>query len=117
MDEKIINLAPVILAEVEKAKKILLHLHPRPDGDSVGSALSMMHVLEGMGKEVTVIKGDSPLPQYLSVLPGFSKIVPQNFFETDLSQFDLFIIQDSSTPGFVSLLGEVVFPKSENDCH
>ncbi len=112
MNNEIIKFATVILEEIKKANKILLHLHPGPDGDSVGSSLAMMHVLEGMGKSVTLIKGDSSLPQYLSVLPGFSKIVQKNFFEIDLSEFDLFLIQDSSTVKFVSQLNEVVFPNT-----
>ena len=112
MNNEIVKLAPVILEEIKKAKKILLHLHPRPDGDSVGSSLAMMHVLEGMSKEVVLIKGDSPLPQFLSSLPGFSKIVPNNFFEIDLSEFDLFLIQDSSTIKFVSQLNDVVIPET-----
>ena len=112
MNNEITKLAPVILEEIKKAKKILLHLHPGPDGDSVGSSLAMMHVLKGMGKDVVLIKGDSLLPQYLSVLPGFSEIVQKNFFEIDLSEFDLFLIQDSSTVKFVSQLNEVVFPET-----
>ncbi len=112
MNNEIVNLAPVILEEIKKAKRILLHLHPRPDGDSVGSSLAMMHVLEGMGKEVVLIKGDSPLPQFLSSLPGFSKIVLKNFFEIDLSEFDLFLVQDSSTIKFVSQLNDVVVPET-----
>jgi phosphoesterase RecJ-like protein len=62
----------IIWREIEKAQKILMHLHPSPDGDSVGSTLAMFHALKAKGKDVTVIKGDSDLPSYLkSTLPGF----------------------------------------------
>jgi nanoRNase/pAp phosphatase (c-di-AMP/oligoRNAs hydrolase) len=63
MSEKINELAPAIWAEIERAKRILLHLHVNPDGDSVGSALATYHALKALGKEVTVISGDSGLPR------------------------------------------------------
>ena len=112
MNQKLSQIAPGILEVIKDSKKILLHLHPRPDGDSVGSALAMRGALLGLGKDVTVIKGDSPLPGYLSHLPGFEAILLKNIFEIDLSQFDLFIIQDSSALGHVSTLGEIKFPET-----
>jgi phosphoesterase RecJ-like protein len=112
MDSIISQTAPQILEAIKKAKNILLHLHPRPDGDSVGSSLAMKGALEGMRKSVTLIKGDSILPAYLSHLPGFNTIVEKNIFEIDLSQFDLFIIQDSAALEKVTGLGEIVFPST-----
>jgi len=101
---------PQILDLIKSSKKILLHFHPRPDGDSIGGALAMKHVLTEMGKEVTVIKGDSPIPGYLSHLPGIADVVLKNILEIDLTAFDLFLIQDSGSIGHVSNLAEVVFP-------
>ncbi len=106
------KIASLIWQEIEKAKNILLHLHPRPDGDSVGSTLAMYHALTALGKNVTLIKGDSSLPAFLSHLPGFDKITPKNFFEIDLATFDLFIIHDSSVTGHISTLGEIKFPEN-----
>lgn len=111
MSEKVQKIAPVILAEIQKADNILLHLHPSPDGDSLGSALALLSALENLGKKATLIKGDSDSPQTLSHLPCFEKIVQKNYFETDLSFFDLFIILDASSPNMVSKKGEVKFPK------
>lgn len=102
--------ADVILSEIKKATSILLHLHPSPDGDSAGSTLALAHALIGMGKKATVIKGDSNLPGHLSMLPGFNTIVEKNYFETDLSEFDLFIILDASALGQISRIKEVTFP-------
>jgi phosphoesterase RecJ-like protein len=96
---------------IKSSKKVLLHLHPSPDGDSAGSALAAMYALKQLKKQVTVISGDSDLPQFLSVLPGFKEIVPKNFFQVDLNQFDLFLILDSSSKNQISKFGEVVFPK------
>lgn len=88
--------------EVDQANHILLHLHPSPDPDSLGSALAMWHVLRGLGKQVTLIRGDSELPESMSMLPGFDQIVPQSFPEVDQSQFDLFISLDSAEKKLVS---------------
>lgn len=104
--------AAAIFQVIQESHKILLHLHPGPDGDSVGSALAMCHALRGLNKDVTVIKGDSDLSVGFEILPGFSEIVPQNFLETDLTSFDLFIALDSGSTNMISGLGEVNFPDS-----
>jgi bifunctional oligoribonuclease and PAP phosphatase NrnA len=108
------KLAPVILDQIKKSQNILLHCHPHPDGDSVGSSLALMHALASLGKKVTLIKGDSDLPNSLKHLPGFSLIRSQNIFEVDLTEFDLFIILDSSMPSQISRLGPIEFPKFLN---
>jgi len=112
MTEIVQNLAPKILEEIKKANNILLHCHLNADADSIGGALAMMQVLETMGKKVTVIRGDSELSASFSCLPGFEKIVHKNFFEVDLAQFDLFLIQDSGSLNRVSNLAPIVFPKN-----
>ncbi len=96
--------------EIKNARHTLLHLHPKPDPDSIGSALAMYHALKGLGKEVTIIKGDSELPEIFAVLPGYDAIAHKNYFELDLSGFNLFIIQDSGSKQMISRKGEVVFP-------
>ncbi len=101
--------APLILAEIKKAKSILLHCHPSPDPDSVGSALAMKFALEQMGKKATVIKGDSEFPREFMHFPGAKDIVQKNFLEIDQSQFDLFLILDSAMIYMVSRRGDVKF--------
>lgn len=110
MSDKVKQLAPVILNEIQKANNILLHCHPNPDPDSTGSALAMMHLLKGMNKKVTVIAGDSVLSPSMSVLPGFDQIIPKNYFEIKPESFDLFIVLDSSTLNMISKKGQVKFP-------
>ena len=102
--------APKIWLAIKRARRILLHFHPFPDPDSVGSALAMYHALRGFGKEVTVIKGDSPLPEYLSFLPGYETIAPKNYLEIDPAEFDLFLILDASTIDRITNLGAIKFP-------
>jgi bifunctional oligoribonuclease and PAP phosphatase NrnA len=100
-----------IWKEIDRSQKILLHLHPSPDGDSVGSALAFYHALIRLGKNVTLIQGDSSVPQNLSHLPGIDKITPQNINQIDLSTFDLFIILDSSSINQITKLADFKLPK------
>jgi phosphoesterase RecJ-like protein len=109
MTQIIKNIAPEILKEIKKANSILLHCHPSPDPDSVGSALATKFALEQLGKKVTIIKGDSDIPSAF-VFPGVETIIPKNYFEIDLKDFDLFIIQDTGSTQMISALGEIVFP-------
>jgi bifunctional oligoribonuclease and PAP phosphatase NrnA len=96
--------------EVKKANKILLHCHPSPDPDSVGSVLAMKFALENLGKKVTVIQGDSEIPPAFLHFPGAKDIEKKNFSEVNLKEFDLFISLDSSTPEMVSRKSEPKFP-------
>ena len=100
-----------IWKEIDRSQKILLHLHPSPDGDSVGSSLAFYHALTKLGKEVSLIQGDTPLPQNLSHLPGANKITPQNINQIDLTTFDLFIILDSSSSNQITKLPKFKLPK------
>lgn len=95
---------------IKASKQVLLHLHPKPDLDSIGSALATYHALKNLGMKVVVIKGDSVLPEAFSVLPGYENIVHQNYFETKLEDFDLAIFQDSGSKEMISRKGEIVFP-------
>ena len=97
MNETTKVMSRTILLEIEKATNILLHLHPSPDGDSVGSALAMMMALELMGKKVTLISGDSNPPSTLAALPGFEKIINRPIGKTDLGEYQLFLILDSAS--------------------
>ncbi|MCL4384062.1 bifunctional oligoribonuclease/PAP phosphatase NrnA [Patescibacteria group bacterium] len=104
------KIAAEIWQEIQKAKRILLHLHPSPDGDSLGAALAMWWMLRGLGKEVDLIKGDSSPPKYLSSLPGFGEIKLWHYDEVETDKYDLFIILDSMDITRVSNFGTVEFP-------
>lgn len=51
----------------------LITSHARPDGDAIGSSLGMMHLLEGMGKQTTVVFTDN-IPPVFRGLPGVERI-------------------------------------------
>jgi phosphoesterase RecJ-like protein len=112
MTQKIQKIAPVILDAITKAHNILLHCHPSPDPDSIGSSLAMKGVLENMGKKVTLIAGDSTIKEAFSLFPGVETIVPMSFSQVNISNFDLFIIQDSASLDRISALVPPVFPPS-----
>lgn len=91
--------APLILEEIKKAKSVLLHCHPSPDPDSVGSALAMKFAVEQLGTKATVIKGDSDIPQAFMHFPGANEIVMKSYWEIDQNDYDLFIVLDSDLSG------------------
>lgn len=79
-----------IRAMLDGATRIVIVQADNPDGDSLGSALALEHILGDMGKEPYLYCGVD-IPSYLSYLPGWdrvSKEIPR--------QFDLSIIVDTS---------------------
>ena len=72
--------------KIKAAKKILVTAHINPDGDAIGSALAMLHMLESMNKEVRAYIDDK-LPKNFSVLPRENEIrrpEPDEKFDADL---------------------------------
>jgi phosphoesterase RecJ-like protein len=63
------------LLELIRARdSFVITSHVRPDGDAIGSSLGLLHVLEAMGKEVTVVFVDV-IPPNFHFLPGVERIV------------------------------------------
>lgn len=65
-----------ILQIIADHESFLITSHARPDGDAIGSALGLMHLLEPMGKRVTVAFADR-IPTMYRCLPGVERIVAQ----------------------------------------
>lgn len=87
-----------ILEEVNKANKILVNCHRGPDPDSIGSALSLKHVLEKMGKSVDVICVSEDLYENVSYLKGYTEIKRKvDYISFNFGDYDLFISPDSSS--------------------
>ena len=83
-------LVQAALALIEPAQRILLIAHERPDGDCIGSALGLAHILEMQGRSCVPACADRP-PHNLSFLPGIER-VQQTLENTD---FDLVIALDA----------------------
>lgn len=88
-----------MLDEIKKSSKILLHCHPSPDPDSVGSALALKYILQSIGKEVNVISGDDDIPMSFRHFPGCDEILPKSFLDIKEGEYDLFIVADCSLDG------------------
>jgi phosphoesterase RecJ-like protein len=86
--------------KIINAKNILLVAHINPDGDALGSELSLYPILKKLNKKVTVFNATKPLPQYLDFLPNFNKItdkLPKNIDLTiafDCGSFDRLGIEE-----------------------
>jgi phosphoesterase RecJ-like protein len=86
--------------KIKNAKNILLVAHINPDGDALGSELSLYPILKNLKKTVTVFNATKPLPQYLDFLPNFNKItdkLPKNIDLTiafDCGSFDRLGIEE-----------------------
>jgi phosphoesterase RecJ-like protein len=78
-----------IHGELEKAKKILVVTHLRPDGDAIGSLLGIGLALLDVGKDVQMVLGDG-LPDNFSFLVG-SELVKTN----PKGDFNYIIVVDS----------------------
>lgn len=87
LDRTLVEQALSLLAP---AQRIALLAHEGPDGDCIGSALGMAHILGAMGKSCVPACADPP-PQNLAFLPGIETV------RQDLSpeDFDLVIALDA----------------------
>ena len=61
---------------ISQSHRIVLISHINPDGDALGSSLSLYPLLKEMGKKVTVVNRTAPLPLRYDFLPNYAKIKP-----------------------------------------
>ncbi len=79
------------MAMIEPARRIALIAHEHPDGDCLGSALGLAHILRQLGKTCLVACADAA-PHTLDFLPGIGE-----FQHTlDDENFDLIIALDAN---------------------
>ena len=90
-----------ILRAIKAAKNILVPLHLRPDGDSIGSALGCYHFLRGLGKKVVLVSAD-PIPENFEFLTGVKRVRIGDPAKIDLSHFDLLLFLDHADEGRLS---------------
>ena len=89
---------------ISKSHRIVLISHINPDGDALGSSLSLYPILKDMGKKVTVINVTVPLPMRYNFLPNFDKIkskLPKQFdllISFDCGSFDRLGIEKQNAP-------------------
>jgi phosphoesterase RecJ-like protein len=76
------------------AARILLCTDIRIDGDTIGSTLGMMHILEMQKKECIDVYSSEALPASLEFVPGISRIIRDSHALRD--KYDAICIFDSS---------------------
>lgn len=91
------KIAEDLLTTLRKGKSFLLTGHQNPDGDSIGSGLALVRMLESLGKKALIWNRDATPTVYLP-LPGSEKIItgpepPAGFPEA----FDYSIILECPT--------------------
>jgi len=67
------NLVQQAMALIQPAQRIALLAHEHPDGDCIGSALGLAHILRQAGKTCVPACAD-PAPHNLSFLPGIETL-------------------------------------------
>lgn len=87
------------------AQKIVLCCHISPDGDTLGSALGLMHALDKAGKEVIVLVDDD-ISKGFMFLPGIERC--QRPAAGSIINADLFVVVDASSFDRVGIASEVV---------
>lgn len=83
------DLAPQFYAELTRASSVLIGTHLNPDGDALGSALALSHLLDELGIYNEVLNHHAP-PANLEFLPGVSRVRQ----EPRREKFDLCVVLD-----------------------
>jgi phosphoesterase RecJ-like protein len=91
---------------VERADRVLIISHIRPDGDAVGSLIGLGLILEELGKEVNLVLEDG-VPKVFHHLTGFDKV-----FKKTNGVYDLVIVVDCSD---IDRIGSVLDEYGEPD--
>ena len=82
--------------KIKESENILLSLHFRPDGDSLGSCLAMKYLIErDLNKKVTLVSKDN-LSDYIEDFSDKDILFNKSIDDLDLSKFDLLIFLDSA---------------------
>lgn len=80
----------MISEQIKQSNNILVTSHTQPDGDAIGSMLSMGTALKHLGKNVTIYN-ESPIPAIFRFLPSVNQIVSNL---ESLKEFDTLIVLD-----------------------
>jgi phosphoesterase RecJ-like protein len=76
--------------QVNRAQRILIISHTRPDGDAVGSLIGLGLILEELGKEINLVLEDG-VPKVFNHLPSADRV-----YREVAGIYDLIIVVDSS---------------------
>ena len=81
LPSKTLHLRPIIMQAIEgifgeltNPKKVIITTHQKPDGDAMGSALGLYHILTQLGHQVTVISPTN-WASFLNWMPGCKTVI------------------------------------------
>ena len=77
-----------LIDAIKNSNCVLVIGHQRPDGDCLGSGLSVLHICEKFGKKVDMLC-DSDNPSQYSFMPGYERLNEKRY-----SDYDLLIVVD-----------------------
>jgi phosphoesterase RecJ-like protein len=87
---------------LKNSKRILIPLHPKPDGDSLGCSTAMKYILEREGVKVRVINRDE-LTENLEQGFGFSKeVIICDIEKENIGNYDWILLLDHGYSGYYS---------------
>ncbi|MDR7869946.1 MAG: bifunctional oligoribonuclease/PAP phosphatase NrnA [Tissierellaceae bacterium] len=92
MNDLILKYMDEAIKIIDNSKNIFIASHINPDGDNIGSSLSLALALSKLNKNVTVLIADD-IPDDYTFLPGIDLFKD---YDESLGQIDLFIAVDSS---------------------
>lgn len=92
-------------------RSYVIACHSRPDGDALGSALALAHVLRGSGKEVVVLAEDG-VPENYTFIPDSETVVTA----TERRDFDFGVLVDSEAPKRVGSAADAVTSAKKAAC-
>jgi phosphoesterase RecJ-like protein len=94
---------PAAVADAIRARQsFILTSHARPDGDAVGSCLSLAFALDRLGKHVRVVLRD-PVPEPYRVFPGIDRIVIAERVDEPADAVVFLECSDRERPGVAGL--------------
>ncbi len=91
---------------VERAERILIISHTRPDGDAVGSLIGLGLIFEELGKKVNLVLADG-VPKVFHHLPSYDRV-----FREAAGVYDLIVVVDCSD---IDRIGNVLDDYGEPD--
>lgn len=93
-----------VIEFIERHHRFAITSHVRPDGDSIGSSLALMWMLEAMGKAVEIVIRDE-IPKSYRQLPGAQRIRQIGQFDYPRQYDGVFVIEcsDIDRPGLPGL--------------
>ena len=95
--------------ELLNRRRFLLTSHARPDGDSIGSQLSLAFALDALGKQVRIVNADAAPEHYLD-FPGMDRIEIAGAVPADAAADAVVVMEcsDLSRTGVAGLEGQFI---------